>query len=249
VIRRAQDSSRTGRVPALTLFWYDQAVQPFSCGLAIVAALEVASCGPNATAPPSALIVSLMFDGPSSCAPLPRKACSVNVIATASPPSGDALIYSWSGCAVGTSGRAECTIDRPGEVTATVDVRDGQGRSARASIVAIGTNQPPSLTLGGIAFESAGSFEVYGNVIDPEEGNLACSGTMSGNSQSCAYTVAAATGDCGTVWVRCTCLAGLEVVAFKTAARGTPETPELTFELKDSWGLTAHASRTVSYPR
>jgi hypothetical protein len=67
----------------------------------------------------------------------------VSFNATASDPDGDRIAYGWDGCAEGNAPLAICTITRPGEVTATVLVSDGQGNFARASGIAQGTNEPP----------------------------------------------------------------------------------------------------------
>jgi hypothetical protein len=86
-----------------------------------------------------------------------------------------------------------CTIERPGDATASLEVRDDHGNSVRYSIVASGTNQPPQATLTGIVWESVKSFELYGTLVDPDEGSL-CGGGVVG---PCPYLQSAtATGDC-----------------------------------------------------
>ena len=140
--------------------------------------------------PNAAPIVTLTFDGPATCAPLPAQPCIVAVLAAAQDPEGDSLSYAWSGCATGTSSRATCTIRQPGEALATIAVRDDRGNSVRRSVVVLGTNQPPAVTLTGIVWESSGAFELYGAIRDPEEGELCGGGELTG---PCRY-VQSATG-------------------------------------------------------
>ncbi|HET8647561.1 MAG TPA: hypothetical protein VFO85_18835, partial [Vicinamibacteria bacterium] len=102
------------------------------------------SATPAANQPPS---VSVTSGG--GCHPVPGRPCTVSVNATASDPEGDRLAYGWDGCAQGNAPLALCTIDRPGDFTATVLVSDGEGNFARASAVAHGLNAPPVIRLGG----------------------------------------------------------------------------------------------------
>ena len=235
----------------------------WTCLVAVVAAVAASACDRQPTLPsqPPTIpqnttpVVSLAFEGPSSCAPAPTVPCKLTLIATASDADGDPLNYYWDGCAYGSSNgpRGECTVRRPTTYSASVKVTDADGHAVVAFVEVKGVldpnapNQPPQLQLSStIAFQSPGSFELYGNIVDPEEGTLPCSGSLN-NGPSCGYASATATGDCRSeVWVRCTCLAGLEVIAFKTAAAGSCE---LKFDLKDSWGMKANATLTVRYPR
>ena len=76
----------------------------------------------------------------------------------------------------------------------------------------------------------SGSFELLGNVKDPEEGFLC----------GRQYCVSAATsGACGAASLECTCLAGLEARLAKTASTGVCT---VTFTLKDSWGAEGQSS-------
>jgi hypothetical protein len=72
----------------------------------------------------------------------------VSFNATANDPDGDRIAYGWDGCAQGNTPLTTCTIDRPGSVTATVLVDDGNGNVARASGTALGVNLPPTVRLG-----------------------------------------------------------------------------------------------------
>src|SRR5207237_6359814 len=64
--------------------------------------------------------VTLSFEGGSSCRPQPRVPCTVTVVARATDPDGDALRYTWLGCASGNGPRADCRIDYPGASEALV---------------------------------------------------------------------------------------------------------------------------------
>jgi hypothetical protein len=100
------------------------------------------------------------------------------------------------------------------------------------------TNRAPEVTIGYVtAF--TGSFELLGNVKDPEEG-LLC------GRQYCVS--ASATCACGAVTLNCSCLAGLEAFVMKTESAGVCT---VTFTLKDSLGLEGQSSYSfdVSRPR
>jgi hypothetical protein len=139
-------------------------------------------------------------------------------------PDGDPLTYTWSGCARGSSARTNCTIDRPGPVVASVEVRDDNGHVATGAISATGTNQPPGVQIGYVTLFPSGAIEMLGNVNDPDEGFLC-------GAQYCV-TLATA-GACRPLALRCTCLAGLEGNVARTATTGSCT---VTFTLKDSWG-------------
>jgi hypothetical protein len=106
-------------------------------------------------------------------------------------------------------------------------VSDDHGHDVRRDLVAAGggSNQPPGVQIGYItAFP--GSFELLGNVADPDEPGSVC------GQQYCVQAKTA--GACGAVaYFSCTCLAGLEVDILKTATSGICT---VTFTLKDSWG-------------
>jgi Big-like domain-containing protein len=176
---------------------------------------------PIPNAPPS---VTVVFQGASTCTPQPGRACSLDVLAQASDPDGDPLQYVWSGCASGTSPRATCTVDRPGQSTALVEISDDHGHTVRGAVSGDGTNNPPGVQIGYITVFPSGDIELLGNITDPDEGFLC-------GRQYCV--AATASGACGSARLDCTCLAGLEVDVARTAASGTCT---VTFSLKDSWG-------------
>lgn len=112
----------------------------------------------------------------ADCHPTPTRPCSVHFNATASDPDGDRIAYGWDGCAQGNAPLALCEISRPGPVTATVLVADGQGGFARASAVAHGTNLPPVVSLGAGPPNPAPSNTTFnfagGEPYDPEEDEI-----------------------------------------------------------------------------
>ena len=79
-----------------------------------------ASSAPNH--PPTVTVT-----GGASCYPRP---CQVTFEADARDPDGDALEYSWSGCASGRKRTALCDVSGLGEFEATVKVTDGRGGKA-----------------------------------------------------------------------------------------------------------------------
>jgi hypothetical protein len=97
---------------------------------------------------PSNRAPEVRLTGDDGCHPVRRgdvvTSCSVSLRAEASDPDGDALHYRWSGCAGGTDADATCSIDRLGVLTATVEVTDGRGASAKASKNVEGTNRAPT---------------------------------------------------------------------------------------------------------
>ena len=207
------------------------------------------ACGhaPTAPVPPTpppvlantAPTVTVAFQGSSACVPLPGKPCTLTVKADASDPDQDPLSFVWSGCATGTSNQATCTIDQLGPVAATVDVSDGHGHTVRGSASGNGgTNQPPGVQIGYITPIGDVTVELLGNIVDPDEGFLC-------GTQYCESATAA--GACKpNVFLRCSCLAGLEADAYRTASSGTCT---VTFNVKDSWGLVGTTSVTFTYPR
>jgi hypothetical protein len=183
--------------------------------------------------------VIVAFEGASACVPLPGRPCTLTVTAYANDLDHDPLSFVWSGCAAGTSNRATCTVDQPGPVVATVDVSDDHGHTVRGSASAnSGTNQPPGVQVGYLTLLGGTSVELLGNVIDPDEGFLC-------GAQYCVS--ATASGACKPeVLLRCSCLAGLEADAYRTASSGTCT---VTFTVKDSQGLVGTTAITFAYPR
>jgi hypothetical protein len=194
--------------------------------------------GPNR--PPD---VVLSFERGSSCRPEPRTPCTIGVVAEATDPDGDPLRFYWSGCASGDGPRAVCRIERPGAIDVSLEVKDDHDNAARRTIVASGegTNRPPGVQIGYlVTFPNApNSFELLGNVIDPDEGFLC-------GRQYCDGATAA--GACQSASLSCTCLAGLEVQVVRSAPTGTCS---VTLSLRDSWGQlgTATIAFDVANPR
>ena len=97
-------------------------------------------------------------------------------------------------------------------------------------------NRAPTVQIGYVTV-FPGSFELLGNVLDPEEG-LLC------GRQYCVSAVTS--GACGAVTLNCTCLAGLEAFVTKTANAGVCT---VTFTLKDTQGLEGASSFSFDVSR
>jgi PKD repeat protein len=66
-------------------------------------------------------------------------------VVTASDADGDALTYSWTGCAAGQTGRTSvCALPTVGTIAATVTVSDGRGGMASQTVSLQGTNAAPT---------------------------------------------------------------------------------------------------------
>lgn len=181
----------------------------------------------------------------TSCYPRPSQACSIAFTAVVPASEARSLRYIWSGCASGTAATAHCSVERPGEVTVTVEVTDQAGQTARATSTARGANLPPSVEIGDfVLWESwdntrgTGSFEVAGRISDPEVPTGDCG---SGPDMR----VVTASGICSSGYARCT-VGNLELGALKTAPTGECS---LTLTGIDEWGTPATVTRTFQLPR
>ena len=170
--------------------------------LAICAAvLTACSESPTTASRNSAPVVTVAFDGPSSCAIKPGTTCTLQVVAQATDPDGDPLQYAWSGCAAGASPRATCTIAQIGQVSASVTVSDDKAHIVTAAITGEGVatpNGPPSAV---VAFQGASSctplpakpctLAVAAQATDPDGDVLKYqwSGCASGTASSASCTV------------------------------------------------------------
>lgn len=226
----------------------------------LLLACVAASCANTPSAPTLPAnrppIVTVAFQGPSTCAPLAPYAepahaqtplpCTLPVIAQATDADGDTVTYKWSGCADGTSMKAVCTVSQPGPVTASVEVSDAHGHTTTASAQGEGINHPPVIEL---FWSPIPGFQLYatGHMSDPEEGDLLCGGSM-----YCARYIQSVTvsGDCGDrfghyYYFVCSCREGLEFNLYPNASSGTCTT---AISVKDWWGAVGTYTWTVTYP-
>jgi hypothetical protein len=135
--------------------------------------------------------------------------------------------------------RGQCTVERPGDVVAAVYVSDGRGYTTRGEATAAGggSNRPPGLQIGYITLlPGSTTFDLLGNVIDPDEGFLCGRQYCSGITATGACRVGSYGG-----YMDCTCLGGLEAEVVRTADTGMCT---VTMTLKDSWGQTGTPSVT-----
>lgn len=127
---------------------------------------------------------SVTLTGGGSCHPVVNRPCKVGFEAQVLDRDGDAFSLRWQGCAAGTGFTAACTIDRPGDHTATVVATDARGATASASATALGTNLPPVLESFAIprppdpapanTFYAMAGYEPYDPDDWPPNMNLAC---------------------------------------------------------------------------
>jgi hypothetical protein len=167
--------------------------------------------------------VAADFERTASCTPEPGRPCTLDLLAVATDPDGDPLMFEWSGCASGSSPRASCQVSRPGPVYVTLRVSDTHGHVVTRELAGSGdgVNRPPGVQIGYVtAFP--GSFELLGNVMDPDDGFLC-------GRQYCVSAVGS--GACSGGSLDCTCLAGLEA----NVLRNGTGTCTVTFTLKDKW--------------
>ncbi len=244
-----------------------------ACGGA-PSAPTTATTTPGGSSPPSqgtnrAPTVTLAFQGASSCVPIPPldgmsgRYCTLPVIAQASDPDGDALTYKWSGCTTYGSppNQSTCYVKQVGSVTSTVEVSDGHGNTATASITGHGVNpppdfvnHPPSVSFGYVVPikvpPDSRSLEALGSIGDADEGELCGGGdgTAGSGLGGCPYlTAVSVSGDCETdkyAVLGCYCLGGLTVDIYRTKASGTCT---LKVTVRDSWGLPTTSAFSISY--
>jgi hypothetical protein len=157
---------------------------------------DPAAQGPSNHAP------TVTLTGGGSCHPHPDQPCSVEFQAEARDRDGDPIRLEWHGCTSGSGFTEPCTIDRPGDHTATVVVTDAHGATARASATAVGTNQLPVVKIG-----------LAGRPPDPAPSNRSYS--IAGDepydpddyapysNQACPHARATATGPCRAALALC----------------------------------------------
>jgi hypothetical protein len=86
--------------------------------------------------------------GGGACHPRLGRPCTVEFQVEARDPDDDRMTFEWRDCTSGSGFTASCTIERPGEHTATVVVSDVHGARTRASATAEGVNRAPTVRIG-----------------------------------------------------------------------------------------------------
>jgi hypothetical protein len=100
--------------------------------------------------------------------------CTIELRVEAEDPDGDAMTYSWSGCAAGsTTPTARCTLSTVGEVSAMVTVQDVRGGSTSRDIVLEGVNGAPVVT-GGQILRGYTQARFVATASDPNGDGMTC---------------------------------------------------------------------------
>ena len=99
--------------------------------------------------------------------------CSIELRAEAEDPDGDAITYSWSGCATGTAATAVCSLTTVGEISAMVTVQDVHGGSSSLGVILEGTNGPPDVR-GGQILRGFTQARFVATASDPDGDHLTC---------------------------------------------------------------------------
>ena len=178
-------------------------------------------------------IVSLAATGATHCHPHKLASCPLGVRAEASDPDGDPLTHTWSGCAQGQGAEAVCSVTAPGFHAAVLEVTDGCGGSAAASLQFEGTNQPPVLQ----GFYSDPAPQPWGFAVadDPEDGF--CLGV---SLKDCHVE-----GACRLRGCRKLCLS--DSIEFAIDTDPGPGMCTLSMTVEDEWGLSDHGSTTFEW--
>jgi len=100
-------------------------------------------------------------------------ACSLTVLANADDADGDALRYTWSGCASGSEPTSRCVINGPGPHTAALLIEDGRGGVATGSLTMDGRNAAPVVT-GGRVVHGSGVARLNIESDDADGDTLVC---------------------------------------------------------------------------
>jgi hypothetical protein len=175
---------------------------------------------------------TVTLTGGGSCHPSVSRPCRVEFQADVRDRDGDPVRLEWRGCTSGTGFTELCTIDRPGEFTATVIVTDSHGASARASATARGTNQPPVVKLGPYGFppDPAPAQTHYtivgGEPHDPDD--------YTAENSACPHALVSATGPCRAVLAGCGGVGDVFDIDVRTL--DGPGTCTIEASVTDPWG-------------
>jgi hypothetical protein len=175
---------------------------------------------------------SVTLTGGGSCHPLVSRPCALEFQADVRDRDGDAVRLEWRGCTSGTGFTELCTIDRPGEFTATVIATDSHGATARASATARGTNLPPVVRIGGPRPpDPAPSNTVYPTAGDEPQDPDDWSPYM---NKACPFARVTATGPCRAALGLCGGVGDAFDIDIRTLAG--PGTCVVEATVTDPWG-------------
>ena len=182
---------------------------------------------------------TVTLTGGGSCHPLPSQPCRVEFQADVRDRDGDPVRLEWRGCTSGTGFTELCTIDRPGEFTATVIATDSHGATARASATARGTNLPPVVKIGGPRPpDPAPSNTVYpiagGEPHDPDD--------YASQNSACPHAQVSATGPCRVSFAVCGGVG--DVFDFDIRTLDGPGTCVVEATVTDPWGAVGRDTLT-----
>jgi hypothetical protein len=182
---------------------------------------------------------ALTLTGGGSCHPHVNQPCRVEFQADVRDRDGDSFRLEWRGCTSGTGFTELCTIDRPGEHTATVTATDAHGATARASATARGTNLPPVVRIGGPRPpDPAPANTVYpiagAEPHDPDD--------YASDNSACPYARVTATGPCHVSFAVCGGVG--DVFDFDIRTLAGPGTCVVEASVTDPWGLVGRDTLT-----
>jgi hypothetical protein len=175
---------------------------------------------------------TVTLTGGGACHPTVKAPCTVGFGVDAKDKDGDEITIEWTGCTRGHGLTEDCTIERPGEHTATVTVTDSRGARTRVSATARGTNQLPVVRIGGPKPPNPAPSNTFypiagGEPFDPDD--------YTEQNSACPHARVTATGPCR-VSATVVCGGVGDVFDFDIRTLNGPGTCVVEATVVDPWG-------------